>query len=50
MFTGKANCPYYAKAELLADYLQTNLPNFRVHKITQHPDKWEVRDCRTSGC
>ncbi|XP_030341317.1 putative malate dehydrogenase 1B isoform X1 [Strigops habroptila] len=38
---GKANCPYYAKAELLADYLQANLPNFRVHKITQHPDKWE---------
>ncbi|NXY22649.1 MDHC protein, partial [Atrichornis clamosus] len=41
MFTGKANCPYYAKAELLADYLQANLPNFRVHKITQHPDQWE---------
>ncbi|NXY29035.1 MDH dehydrogenase, partial [Pomatorhinus ruficollis] len=41
MFTGKANCPYYAKAELLADYLQTNLPSFRVHKIIQHPDKWE---------
>ncbi|KAM9235845.1 putative malate dehydrogenase 1B [Leptosomus discolor] len=41
VFTGKANCPYYAKAELLADYLQANLPDFRVHKITQHPDKWE---------
>ncbi|NXR10125.1 MDHC protein, partial [Semnornis frantzii] len=40
-FTGKANCPYYAKAELLADYLQANLPDFRVHKILQHPDKWE---------
>ncbi|XP_032866870.1 putative malate dehydrogenase 1B isoform X2 [Tyto alba] len=38
---GKADCPYYAKAELLADYLQGNLPDFRVHKITQHPDKWE---------
>lgn len=47
MFTGKANCPYYAKAELLADYLQTNLPDFRVHKITQHPDKWEVRDFKS---
>ncbi|NXI50031.1 MDHC protein, partial [Chloroceryle aenea] len=41
VLAGKANCPQYAKAELLADYLQTNLPDFRVHKITQHPDKWE---------
>ncbi|KFQ27130.1 Putative malate dehydrogenase 1B, partial [Mesitornis unicolor] len=41
VFTGKADCPHYAKAELLADYLQANLPDFRVHKITQHPDKWE---------
>ncbi|KAM8934146.1 putative malate dehydrogenase 1B [Pelodytes ibericus] len=41
VIAGKANCPYYAKAELLADYLQKNLPNFRVHKITQHPDEWE---------
>ncbi|CAO2624796.1 Putative malate dehydrogenase 1B, partial [Lemmus lemmus] len=38
---GKANCPYYAKAELLADYLQKNLPDFRIFKITQHPDVWE---------
>ncbi|XP_069716905.1 putative malate dehydrogenase 1B isoform X2 [Phaenicophaeus curvirostris] len=38
---GRADCPCYAKAELLADYLQANLPHFRVHKITQHPDKWE---------
>ncbi|XP_053327927.1 putative malate dehydrogenase 1B [Spea bombifrons] len=41
VLAGKANCPYYAKAELLADYLQKNLPHFRVHKITQHPDDWE---------
>nr|XP_056717186.1 putative malate dehydrogenase 1B [Euleptes europaea] len=41
VLAGKADCPYYAKAELLADYLQTNLPHFRVHKITQHPDNWE---------
>ncbi|NWR72405.1 MDHC protein, partial [Centropus unirufus] len=41
VFTGKADCPRYAKAELLADYLQVNLPHFRVHKIAQHPDKWE---------
>ncbi|CAI9608187.1 unnamed protein product, partial [Staurois parvus] len=41
VLTGKADCPYYAKAELLADYLQKNLPHFRVHKITCHPDDWE---------
>ncbi|XP_027587256.2 putative malate dehydrogenase 1B isoform X2 [Pipra filicauda] len=49
---GKANCPYYAKAEHLADCLQATLPNFRVHKITQHPDKWEqwLHDvCETNG-
>ncbi|XP_064516670.1 putative malate dehydrogenase 1B isoform X2 [Pseudopipra pipra] len=49
---GKANCPYYAKAEHLADCLQAALPNFRVHKITQHPDKWEqwLHDvCETNG-
>ncbi|XP_067404866.1 putative malate dehydrogenase 1B isoform X2 [Emydura macquarii macquarii] len=38
---GRADCPYFAKAELLADYLQINLPNFKIYKITQHPDKWE---------
>ncbi|KYO33432.1 putative malate dehydrogenase 1B isoform B [Alligator mississippiensis] len=37
----RADCPYYAKAEILADYLQVNLPNFRIYKITQHPDNWE---------
>ncbi|XP_071977162.1 putative malate dehydrogenase 1B [Engystomops pustulosus] len=41
VLAGRADCPYYAKAELLADYLQKNLPNFRIHKITLHPDKWE---------
>ncbi|KAM4836100.1 putative malate dehydrogenase 1B isoform 1-T1 [Thomomys bottae] len=39
--TGKADCPFYAKAELLAEYLQKNLPDFRIFKITQHPDVWE---------
>ncbi|KAM4024661.1 putative malate dehydrogenase 1B isoform 2-T2 [Anomaloglossus baeobatrachus] len=42
VLAGRADCPYYAKAELLADYLQKNLPNFRIHKITQHPDNWEA--------
>ncbi|XP_053138728.1 putative malate dehydrogenase 1B isoform X3 [Hemicordylus capensis] len=41
VLAGRADCPYYAKAELLADYLQTNLPNFKIYKITQHPDTWE---------
>ncbi|XP_010210546.1 PREDICTED: putative malate dehydrogenase 1B [Tinamus guttatus] len=52
VFTGRANCPYYAKAELLAYYLQANLPDFRVHKITKHPDEWEewLRDiCERNG-
>lgn len=40
---GRADDPYYAKAEILADYLQKNLPDFHVFKITQHPDVWEVR-------
>ncbi|XP_043934183.1 putative malate dehydrogenase 1B isoform X1 [Protopterus annectens] len=38
---GQADCPYFAKVELLADYLQKNLPDFRVHKIVQHPDDWK---------
>ncbi|KAI4544375.1 hypothetical protein MG293_004641 [Ovis ammon polii] len=42
VLAGRADCPYYAKAELLADYLQKNLPDFRIHKITQHPDVWEL--------
>ncbi|KAM5228734.1 putative malate dehydrogenase 1B [Ctenodactylus gundi] len=41
VIAGEANCPYYAKAELLADSLQKNLPNFQIFKITQHPDAWE---------
>uniref|UniRef100_H0XGL1 Putative malate dehydrogenase 1B n=1 Tax=Otolemur garnettii TaxID=30611 RepID=H0XGL1_OTOGA len=41
VIAGKADCPYYAKAELLADYLQKNLPDFKIHKITQHPEVWE---------
>uniref|UniRef100_A0A8D2ALR3 Putative malate dehydrogenase 1B n=1 Tax=Sciurus vulgaris TaxID=55149 RepID=A0A8D2ALR3_SCIVU len=41
VIAGRADCPYYAKAELLADYLQKNLPDFQIYKITQHPDVWE---------
>ncbi|XP_072834373.2 putative malate dehydrogenase 1B isoform X1 [Pogona vitticeps] len=45
VLAGRADCPYYAKAELVADSLEKNLPNFRIHKITQHPDNWETSTC-----
>uniref|UniRef100_A0A3P9I1G6 Malate dehydrogenase 1B, NAD (soluble) n=1 Tax=Oryzias latipes TaxID=8090 RepID=A0A3P9I1G6_ORYLA len=38
---GKADCPFYAEAERLADTLQRSLPNFRAHKICVLPDEWE---------
>ncbi|XP_048091244.1 putative malate dehydrogenase 1B [Alosa alosa] len=38
---GKADCPHYAKAELLADLLQRKLPDFRIHKICVHPNEWK---------
>ncbi|KAL2087508.1 hypothetical protein ACEWY4_016336 [Coilia grayii] len=37
---GRADCPHYAKAEVLADLLQRKLPDFRVHKICVHPNEW----------
>uniref|UniRef100_A0AAY4ASU6 Lactate/malate dehydrogenase C-terminal domain-containing protein n=1 Tax=Denticeps clupeoides TaxID=299321 RepID=A0AAY4ASU6_9TELE len=40
-FAGKSDCPFYAKAELLADLLQRSLPDFRVHKISIHPADWK---------
>ncbi|XP_054334847.1 putative malate dehydrogenase 1B isoform X1 [Pongo pygmaeus] len=42
VIAGRADCPYYAKTELVADYLQKNLPDFRIHKITQRPEVWEA--------
>lgn len=41
VIAGKANCPFYAKAELLADELALNLPDFRVHKIVKQPEEWK---------
>ncbi|XP_051983465.1 putative malate dehydrogenase 1B [Xyrauchen texanus] len=41
VLAGKADCPYYAKAELLSDMLQRNLPDFHIHKICVHPDDWK---------
>ncbi|XP_015244432.1 PREDICTED: putative malate dehydrogenase 1B [Cyprinodon variegatus] len=48
VLAGKADCPYYAKAELLADILQRSLPNFRVHKISVLPAEW--KDWLESTC
>jgi len=41
VIAGKANCPFYAKAELLADELAINLPDFKIHKIVKQPEEWE---------
>ncbi|XP_012712713.2 putative malate dehydrogenase 1B [Fundulus heteroclitus] len=41
VLAGKADCPYYAKAELLADALRRSLPSFRVHNISVLPDEWK---------
>ncbi|KAG9332939.1 hypothetical protein JZ751_014034 [Albula glossodonta] len=42
VLAGRADCPHFAKAEILADFLQTNLPNFTIHKICQHPKDWKL--------
>jgi hypothetical protein len=42
-YKGRCNCPYYAKAELVADQLARNLPNFTVCKISKNVNEWEVR-------
>ncbi|XP_056157069.1 putative malate dehydrogenase 1B [Lampris incognitus] len=52
VIAGKADCPYYAKAELLGDHLQGSLPDFRIKKISIHPDEWKgwLEDaCKTNG-
>ncbi|KAF7689740.1 hypothetical protein HF521_013093 [Silurus meridionalis] len=52
VLAGKADCPHYAKAELLADFLQTVLPDFRIHKICMLPNAWEdwLKDiCSSNG-
>lgn len=41
VIAGKANCPFYAKAELLGDELALNLPDFKIHKIVKQPEEWE---------
>ncbi|KAF7214980.1 putative malate dehydrogenase 1B isoform X1 [Nothobranchius furzeri] len=52
VLAGKADCPYYAQAELLADELQRSLPDFRVHKIPILPGQWKEwleSTCQTNG-
>lgn len=41
VIAGKSDCPYYAKAELLADELNARLNDFKVHKIVVNPDDWD---------
>ena len=43
IYVGQANCPYYARVELLADKLALNLPDFKLHKIVIEPGEWQVR-------
>jgi len=40
--SGQADCPYYARAELLGDKLAINLPDFKLHKIVKTPEEWQV--------
>ncbi|OWF42631.1 putative malate dehydrogenase 1B [Mizuhopecten yessoensis] len=41
VIAGKADCPYYARCELLGDKLAKNLPDFCLHKIVKQNDEWE---------
>lgn len=40
-----ADCPYFARVELLADQLAANLPHFEVMKIVKMPSEWKVGPC-----
>lgn len=35
VIAGRADCPRFARAEMLADQLAASLPHFRVHKVSQ---------------
>lgn len=41
VIAGRADCPYFARAELLGDKLAINLPDFKLHKIVKTPDEWK---------
>ncbi|XP_034468155.1 putative malate dehydrogenase 1B [Hippoglossus hippoglossus] len=52
VLAGQTDCPYYAKAELLADALHRCLPNFSIHKISILPDDWKEwldATCKTNN-
>lgn len=36
---GRAGCPSYARAEMLADTLASKLPDFRVNKVHRKLDQ-----------
>lgn len=40
VLAGLAKCPQYARAEILADDLSINLPDFKVHKIVLSESEW----------
>lgn len=40
VIAGKSDCPFFARAEILADELQLRLPDFSVHKIVLRPEEW----------
>jgi len=39
---GAADCPHYAKVELLAEQLANNLQEFKLRKIVKLPNEWNV--------
>lgn len=52
MIAGRSDCPYYAKSELLADKLATNLQSFSIHKETVRADAWSAwlkENCEAHG-
>ena len=42
VIAGEADCPLYAKVEVLADIMATNLPHFHLHKIVKLPSEWSA--------
>jgi len=52
VIAGTSNCPFYARAELLADELALKLPSFSVHKIVINPSDWQswvTKTCTDNG-
>ena len=42
MCKGEANSAQYARVDMLALELESNLPHFEVVRIAKTPDEWEV--------